>query len=68
MGQPSGKGLKSLKSQGSAKIGISYPAVMKGRYGVDAVSVKLWAQEMQNNEENCIVFFKEQGQSANDNG
>ncbi|GFV91757.1 c2H2-type domain-containing protein [Trichonephila clavipes] len=27
------------------------------RHGVDAVSVKLWSQEMKNNGENCIVFF-----------
>ncbi|GFT37637.1 MULE domain-containing protein [Trichonephila clavipes] len=148
--KPKGKGLKNLKSQGSAKIGISCPAVIKvrqstenvlvkyfpkhqnhetqleyltlaesdrtaiagieegtseknilqdireeitvdsgrkmligkkdihnikkdfningyvKRHGVDAVSVKLWAQEMKNNGENCIVFFKEQEQSGND--
>ncbi|GFR14944.1 c2H2-type domain-containing protein [Trichonephila clavata] len=38
------------------------------RQEVDAVSVKLWTQEMKNNGENCIVFFKEQGQSGNDYG
>ncbi|GFY39447.1 MULE domain-containing protein [Trichonephila inaurata madagascariensis] len=126
--KPKGKGLKNLKSQGSAKIGISCPAVIKvrqstenvvvqyflkhqnhetqlehlrlsdikeiavdsgrkmliekkdihnikrdfningyvKRHEVDAVSVKLWAQEMKNNGENCIVFFKEQGQLGND--
>ncbi|GFX16422.1 MULE domain-containing protein [Trichonephila clavipes] len=36
------------------------------RHEIDAVSVKLWAQEMKNNGENCIVYFKEQGQSGND--
>ncbi|GFQ77345.1 MULE domain-containing protein [Trichonephila clavata] len=36
------------------------------RHEVDAVSVKLWTQEMKNNGENCIAFFKEQGQSRND--
>ncbi|GFY59058.1 MULE domain-containing protein [Trichonephila inaurata madagascariensis] len=36
------------------------------RHEVDAVSVKLWAQEMKNNGENCTVFFKEQGQLGND--
>ncbi|GFV26643.1 MULE domain-containing protein [Trichonephila clavipes] len=36
------------------------------RHEIDAVSVKLWAEEMKNNGENCIVFFKEQGQSRND--
>ncbi|GFY43494.1 c2H2-type domain-containing protein [Trichonephila inaurata madagascariensis] len=30
------------------------------RHEVDAVNVKLWTQEMKNNGENCIVFFKEQ--------
>ncbi|GFS42637.1 MULE domain-containing protein [Trichonephila inaurata madagascariensis] len=133
--KPKGKGLKNLKSQGSAKIGISCPAVIKvrqstenvvvqyfpkhqnhetqlehlrlsesdstaiaekkllltvaercilkkkdihnikrdfningyvKRHEVDAVSVRLWAQEMKNNGENCIVFFKEHGQLAND--
>ncbi|GFR31640.1 hypothetical protein TNCT_704901 [Trichonephila clavata] len=38
------------------------------RHEVDAVSVKLWTQEMKNNGENCIVFFKEQRQSENDYG
>ncbi|GFR08196.1 MULE domain-containing protein [Trichonephila clavata] len=38
------------------------------RHEVDVVSVKLWTQEMKNNGENCIVFFKEQGQSGNDYG
>ncbi|GFR12298.1 c2H2-type domain-containing protein [Trichonephila clavata] len=28
------------------------------RHEVDAVSVKLWTQEMKNNGENCIVFSK----------
>ncbi|GFU98391.1 MULE domain-containing protein [Trichonephila clavipes] len=99
--KPKGKGLKNLKSRGSAKIGISCSAVIKDireeitvdsgrkmliekkdihnikkdfningyvkRHEVDAVSVKLWSQEMKNNGENCIVFFsKEQGQSGND--
>ncbi|GFV26644.1 MULE domain-containing protein [Trichonephila clavipes] len=98
--KPKGKGLKNLKSQGSGKIGISCPAVIKDireeitvdsgrkmliekkdihnikrdfnikgyvkRHEIDAVSVKLWAEEMKNNGENCIVFFKEQGQSRND--
>ncbi|GFY49166.1 MULE domain-containing protein [Trichonephila inaurata madagascariensis] len=36
------------------------------RHEVDAGNVKLWAQEMKNNGENCIVFFKEQGQLGND--
>ncbi|GFU37531.1 c2H2-type domain-containing protein [Trichonephila clavipes] len=27
------------------------------RHEIDAVSVKLWAEEMKNNGENCIVFF-----------
>ncbi|GFS78345.1 MULE domain-containing protein [Trichonephila clavipes] len=36
------------------------------RHEIDAVSVKLWAEEMKNNGENCIVYFKEQGQSGND--
>ncbi|GFR14341.1 MULE domain-containing protein [Trichonephila clavata] len=139
--KPKGKGVKSLKSQGSAKIGISCPAIIKvrqstenvvvqyfpnyknhenqlehfrlsesdraagrlkegvsgkkilqdireeitvdsgrkmliekknihnikrdfningyiKRHEVDAVSVKLWTQEMKNNGENCIVFSK----------
>ncbi|GFW71717.1 MULE domain-containing protein [Trichonephila clavipes] len=147
--KPRGKGLKNLKSQGSAKIGTSCPAVIKVKQstenvvvhyfpkhqnhetqlehlrlsesdrtaiagkvkegvsenffyrilekkllltvaercllkkrisiilketsilmvmlnGIDAVSVKLWAEEMKNNGENCIVYFKEQGQSGND--
>ncbi|GFY63965.1 MULE domain-containing protein [Trichonephila inaurata madagascariensis] len=100
--KPKGKDLNNLKSQGSAIIGISCPAVIKvrdireeitvdcgrkmliekkdidnikryfningyvKRHEVDAVSVKLWAQEMKNNGENCIVFFKEQGQLGND--
>ncbi|GFT74293.1 MULE domain-containing protein [Trichonephila clavipes] len=98
--KPKGKGLKNLKSQGSAKIGISCPAVIKDireeitvdsgrkmliekkdihnikrdfningyvkRHEIDAVSVKLWAEEMKNNGENCTVYFKEQGQSGND--
>ncbi|GFR32476.1 MULE domain-containing protein [Trichonephila clavata] len=133
--KPKGKGVKSVKSQGSAKIGISCPAIIKvtqstenvvvqyfpnhknqstedyqsligqllldireeitvdsgrkmliekkdihnikrdfningyvKRHEVDAVSVKLWTQEMKNNGENCIVFFKEQRQSWNDYG
>ncbi|GFV78777.1 MULE domain-containing protein [Trichonephila clavipes] len=149
--KPKGKGLRNLKSQGSAKIGISCPAVIKvrqstenvvvhyfskhqnhetqlehlrlsesdrtaiagklkegvskkfflqdireeitvdsgrkmliekkdihnikrdfningyvKRHEIDAVSVKLWTEEMKNNGENCIVYFKEQGQSGND--
>ncbi|GFU74923.1 c2H2-type domain-containing protein [Trichonephila clavipes] len=36
------------------------------RHGIDAVSVKLWTEEMKSNGENCIVYFKEQGQSGND--
>ncbi|GFW10557.1 MULE domain-containing protein [Trichonephila clavipes] len=36
------------------------------RNEIDAVSVKLWAEEKKNNGENCIVYFKEQGQSGND--
>ncbi|GFU10202.1 MULE domain-containing protein [Trichonephila clavipes] len=36
------------------------------RHEIDAVSVKQWAEEMKNNGENCIVYFKEQGQSGND--
>ncbi|GFS66929.1 c2H2-type domain-containing protein [Trichonephila clavipes] len=36
------------------------------RHEIDAVRVKLWAEEMKNNGENCIVYFKEQGQSGND--
>ncbi|GFR06421.1 MULE domain-containing protein [Trichonephila clavata] len=142
--KPKGKGVKSLKSQGSAKIGISCPAIIKvrqstenvvvqyfpnhenqlehlrlsesdraavagrlkkgvsekailqdireeitvdsgrkmliekkkdihnikrdfningyiKRHEVDAVSVKLWTQEMKNNGENCIVFFHRAG-------
>ncbi|GFR00523.1 c2H2-type domain-containing protein [Trichonephila clavata] len=31
------------------------------RHEVDAVSVKLWTQEMKNNGENCIVFFQRAG-------
>ncbi|GFQ94893.1 MULE domain-containing protein [Trichonephila clavata] len=38
------------------------------RHEVDVVSVKLLTQEMKNKGENCIVFFKEQGQSGNDYG
>ncbi|GFX52853.1 MULE domain-containing protein [Trichonephila clavipes] len=97
--KPRAKGLKNLKSQGSAKIGTSFPAVIKDireltvdsgrkmliekkdihnikidfningyvkRHEIDAVSVKLWAEEMKNNGENCMVYFKEQGQSGND--
>ncbi|GFT31429.1 MULE domain-containing protein [Trichonephila clavipes] len=125
--KPRGKGLKSLKSHGSAKIGTSCPAIIKvrqstkkcssalfpeaskscnsigtlkdireeitvdsgrkmliekkdihnikrdfningyvKRHEIDAVNVKLWAEEMKNNGENCIVYFKEQGQSGND--
>ncbi|GFY48595.1 MULE domain-containing protein [Trichonephila inaurata madagascariensis] len=123
--KPKGKSLNNLKSQGSAKIGISCPPVIKvrqstenvvvqyfpkhqnheiqlelkdireeitvdsgrkmliekkdihnikryfningyvKRHEVDAVSVKLWAQEMKNNGENCTVYFKEQGQLGN---
>ncbi|GFT61072.1 MULE domain-containing protein [Trichonephila clavipes] len=81
--KPRGKGLKNLKSQGSAKIGTSCPAVIKDireeitadsgrkiliekkdihnikrdfningyvkRHEIDAVSVKLWAEEIKNN-------------------
>lgn len=36
------------------------------RHEVDAVSVKLWVEEMKNNGDNSIAFFKEQGQSGND--
>ncbi|GFW59495.1 c2H2-type domain-containing protein [Trichonephila clavipes] len=36
------------------------------RHEIDAVSVKLWAEEMKNSGENCFVYFKEQGQSGND--
>ncbi|GFW48623.1 MULE domain-containing protein [Trichonephila clavipes] len=131
--KPRGKGLKNLKSQGSAKIGTTCPAVIKvrqstenvvvhyfpkhqnhetqlehlrkiekgvsekknlqdireeitvdsgrkmliekkdihnikrdfningyvKRHEIDAVSVKLWAEEMKNKGENCIVYFKE---------
>ncbi|GFT05311.1 MULE domain-containing protein [Trichonephila clavipes] len=98
--KPKVKGLRNLKSQGSAILGISFPAVIKDvreeitvdsgrkmlierkdihnikrdfningyvkRHEMDAVSVKLWAEEMKNIGENCIVFFKEQGQSGND--
>ncbi|GFY17290.1 MULE domain-containing protein [Trichonephila clavipes] len=31
------------------------------RHGMDAVSVKLWAEGMKNNGENCIVFFQRAG-------
>ncbi|GFQ95014.1 MULE domain-containing protein [Trichonephila clavata] len=38
--KPKGKGVKSLKSQGSAKIGISCPAIVKVRQSTENVVVQ----------------------------
>ncbi|GFR00260.1 MULE domain-containing protein [Trichonephila clavata] len=38
--KPKGKGVKSLKSQGSAKIGISCPAIIKVRQSTENVVVQ----------------------------
>jgi len=32
------------------------------RHQNDALSVKLWVKEMEKEEDNCVIFFKEQGQ------
>ncbi|GFU69235.1 MULE domain-containing protein [Trichonephila clavipes] len=84
--KPRGKGLKNLKSQGSAKIGTSCPADIREeitvdsgrkmliekkdihnikrdfningyvkRHEIDAVSVKLWAEEMKNGVGSLVV-------------
>ncbi|GFW39168.1 MULE domain-containing protein [Trichonephila clavipes] len=47
--KPKGKGLKSLKSQGSAKIGISCPAVIKVRQSTENVVVHYFSKH-QNHE------------------
>ncbi|GFY08489.1 c2H2-type domain-containing protein [Trichonephila clavipes] len=36
------------------------------RHEINAANVKLRAEELKNNGENCFVYFKEQGQSGND--
>ncbi|GFY56281.1 dCTP pyrophosphatase 1 [Trichonephila inaurata madagascariensis] len=49
MYKPKGKGIKRLKSQGSAKIGISCPAVIKVRHSTENVVVQYFPKH-QNHE------------------
>ncbi|GFR02429.1 MULE domain-containing protein [Trichonephila clavata] len=54
--KPKGKGLKSLKSQGSAKIGISCPAIIKVRQSTENVVVQYFPKHK--NHENQLEHLR----------
>ncbi|GFR02380.1 MULE domain-containing protein [Trichonephila clavata] len=54
--KPKGKGVKSLKSQGSAKIGISCPAIIKVRQSTENVVVQYFPNHK--NHENQLEHLR----------